>query len=794
MELLNRLAYLEPTLVWGLVSRGIGLVFFISLASLSFQVLPHAGARGITPVRESLAAISEHFPTWKRFVYFPTLLWFNRSDAFLRALPWIGMLAALAIMIGGPQAPYMFAICYLVYLSLDRPMVLVYPWDCLLFEAAFWGMFLPATELLPSVLATQAPLPAVAWVFRLLVFRVMFGFGKHKFVGTTPLDKGFLKSFFINQPLPTPLGWLAAKLPLPVQKLSLAIMFLVEIPLPCLVFWPGPYCALAAVATLLLMVNIWLTGNFGYFNIAMIALTVTWFDSETALALNLHDFFSKDGPQAIHVLVFFHCLFALISLPLNTFCAQVWMLWPLWRRVRPAFLTWPVTWIRALHPLRWVHAYGVFPPQTPPPVKILPLIEATWDGEHWETLAHFYSPTHETTVPRFCAPHQNRFDQAVVYEGLGLNEASIMRNMLGRFDPYGYGGIPGPLMLLRRIVEGDVPGNGLYNRELERRLGPPQATRARTYMFEASEISEMRQAGRWWRRTLVGPHFPPVRRGEGFWDHPLPPPELWHFDDVVWIRRSHLGSLLERAARGADPHELVLHAAGDLTRQEVDEFWNDFVPGISQRDRSSWTRIRQVVDELRARYGREKLYRFERLTGRYALLLFARLEPLILDAGLKPIFGKGRATLDVKTSYHLRLLCQQILAEGRETYDSVVREPERAVSHAEQLSIAAGHYFQAVFRYEAFVYQSQKARLLAAYAQHQGRPVPDAKERERLARIEGIARRVFGPIEIIDFLKEQFKSDEDRLDNPEDWPHFRLLASGQVLRVPPPASVKEAET
>jgi hypothetical protein len=256
MELVNRLAYLDPALVWGLVSRGIGLVFLISFASLSWQVLPTAGARGITPIKDSLAAIEAHFPTWKRFLYFPSLLWLNRSDGFLRALPWLGMLAALGIIVGGPHVPWLFAVCYLAYLSLDRPMILVYPWDCLLFEAGFWGMFLPATLPLPSVVASAAPLPAIAWVFRLLLFRVMFGFGKHKFVGTTALDKGFLKNFFINQPLPTAPGWLAAKLPMPLHKLALAIMFIVEIPLPFVVFWPGPASAIGAIAIVMLMLNI----------------------------------------------------------------------------------------------------------------------------------------------------------------------------------------------------------------------------------------------------------------------------------------------------------------------------------------------------------------------------------------------------------------------------------------------------------------------------------------------------------------------------------------------------------
>lgn len=119
-------------------------------------------------------------------------------------------------------------------------MVLIYPWDCLLFEAGFWAIFLPATRVLPSLGCVAAPLPALAWVYRLLVFRVIFGFGKHKFAGVTRQDFGFLKSFFINQPLPTPVGWRVQKLPMSAQKLSLLGMFLVEVPLPFAVCFPGP--------------------------------------------------------------------------------------------------------------------------------------------------------------------------------------------------------------------------------------------------------------------------------------------------------------------------------------------------------------------------------------------------------------------------------------------------------------------------------------------------------------------------------------------------------------------------
>src|SRR5215471_12675932 len=71
MDLLDQLADAPPELIWGLLSRGLGLTYFISFASIATQLLAIAGRRGITPIAESLQAIRRDFPTWKRFFYFP---------------------------------------------------------------------------------------------------------------------------------------------------------------------------------------------------------------------------------------------------------------------------------------------------------------------------------------------------------------------------------------------------------------------------------------------------------------------------------------------------------------------------------------------------------------------------------------------------------------------------------------------------------------------------------------------------------------------------------------------------
>ncbi len=780
-------------LVWGLLSRGLGLVFLISFASLSAQILPMAGARGITPLADSLRAIERDFPSWRRYAYFPSLSWLSASDAFLSALPKLGMLAAISCIVGGPHAPYAFAFCYLAYLSLDRPIVLVYPWDCLLFEAGFWGMFLPASHVLPSFSTVAAPLPAVAWVYRLLVLRVIVGFGKHKFAGYTKQDSGFLKSFLANQPLPTPIGWLSQKLPLPALKLGLFLMFLVELPLPIAVFFPGPWCSAIGLFLAAFMVAIEVTGNFGYFNLAMIVVSLSWLDNTTARAFSFAGFFSESGPWFVHGVVALHTLLALIAFPFNTFCAQTFSLWSVWKRVRPGFLVWPFAFARALHPLRFVHAYGVFPPRSAIPGKLMPVIEATWDDREWHALRFAHAPTTESSRPTWCAPHHNRFDQAVVYEGLGLNESSVFRNIVGRWDPYGYGGVPAARMLLHRILEGNVPGQGFYDRTLERERGRPLAVRAGSYLFEPTTLAEAKESGRYWRRTQVGPHFGTLRHrsaqqhlapGEdGYWDEPLPTPELWHYDDVIWLERSKLGRLMKRAERGEDVHALVTADADGLETADVERFWNDFLPRVASRHRADWHSLRATVTELRASYGRPQLHRFERIAARYGVLLFARMQPLFLAAGLPPMLGFGPAAIDVKTNYHLRMLACHIVLHGRAAVDAVMREPLAANQHVPAFSVRSGSYFDALFNYEQLVFRAQRLRALEAFTEFEGRTPPTPAQKGVLDYLQGVVRRAWGAVELGEFLKTQFTDPEDMIDVPETLPHWKLTADHEVVKL-----------
>src|SRR5262249_34717592 len=109
---------LPPLLVWGLFPRLLGLVFFLSFASLFRQVVPLAGAGGISPIRPQLEKIRADYPSWRRFLYFPTLLWLRADDWCLRLLCVLGAAGALWALYGGPWSNLGLLLCWACYLSL----------------------------------------------------------------------------------------------------------------------------------------------------------------------------------------------------------------------------------------------------------------------------------------------------------------------------------------------------------------------------------------------------------------------------------------------------------------------------------------------------------------------------------------------------------------------------------------------------------------------------------------------------------------------------------------------------
>jgi hypothetical protein len=72
-----------------------------------------------------------------------------------------------------------------------------------LMESLFLSMFLPSLSSPLSLAVVAPPSALVAFSFRFLTFRLMFGFGKFKFIGASTREFSYLHGFTINQPIPT---------------------------------------------------------------------------------------------------------------------------------------------------------------------------------------------------------------------------------------------------------------------------------------------------------------------------------------------------------------------------------------------------------------------------------------------------------------------------------------------------------------------------------------------------------------------------------------------------------------
>ncbi|HEY6555826.1 MAG TPA: lipase maturation factor family protein [Polyangiaceae bacterium] len=774
----------DPLLVWGLFTRGLGLVFLISFVSLSGQVVNISGALGGMPVSRTLERIQKDFPTWRRFYYFPSLLWFSSSDRMLRGLTIAGIVAAVLVIVGGPWSTLALLTCYVCYLSLDIAMAIIFPWDCVLFECALLGLFLPATRLLPEIGVVTEPAPALTWAYRLLLFRLMFGFGKQKFIGSRSKDLAYLKGFLVNQPLPSPIGWYAQKAPTALLKGAVLFMFIAEIPVPFFAFVPGTLSIVCAVCTIGLMVGIQVMGSFGYFSLVTTILCITLFDNVTPRQLDVTALFSAGQPVFANAFVLVHSLCACAAFLFNSWLGQSWHLWAFWYQL-PRWVQPFLQFVRTLHPFRWLHPYGVFPPNSTPAVKITLMIEATWDKQTWHELEFHYSASNPKSPPRFVAPHHPRGDQAIIYDTFGLNPTSLLSSVLGAYSPYPFAARAPANSFCQSVLRGRTLGF-VKNDVLDQHDQPPRAVRLTTQLLEPISIEEHRRTGDWWKRTYIGPHVPDQELDPDYYEDALPEPELWHFDAIFWRRRSRLRPLMERALAGHDdPLTLALYDAQGIARDDVLRFWGEFVPRIGGTVRTSFDNVPDVVGEIRTRYDRQQQRALYRLLGRFAMILVARLEPLYLYRGFKP-------EIPVRTYFHLWMLAHHIIGCGREAYLAAYDNPQSVTSYIPELTTQTGLFALALFRLEEMTFEAQKLRLIECYI-YPHDPVVKRENAEKMRRDEleslpkaeqtiiRIGRSVAGFFSIMFDLRDSFKGPRFDRGYPELYPTFQELDSGEVV-------------
>ncbi|HZS52592.1 MAG TPA: lipase maturation factor family protein [Bryobacterales bacterium] len=443
--------------------RLLGVVYLIAFLSLYPQVAHLIGEHGILPAADYLRYLRRTIGA-RAYYSAPTLLWLNAGGAFMKALCAAGAALSIAVTSGFTKPPLLAAL-WVLYLSLFTAgqVFLSYQWDVLLLESGFLAIFLP---LWPG---------AVVWLFRWLLFRLMFLSGTAKLLSGDPAWRNLtaLCFHYETQPLPNRLSWYMHQLPAWFQKLSTLFMFFVELAAPFLYFGPRPLRLWAAGATILLQTLIQLTGNYTFFNLLSMALCVF---------LPMRTSFDADGGifTAGHAVVL---VLAMLIAVVST--CRLWITFT--GRTIPKPLS---ELLSALAPFPIVNNYGLFAVMTTERWEII--IEGSQDGVNWREYEFKYKPGDIHRAPCFVAPHQPRLDWQMWFAAL---------------SPYYNVWFVNFIVLL---LQGSPSAQSFLRHSSLAGADPPKYIRALLYQYQFTDAKTKMATGAWWKRSLLGEYLPPL--------------------------------------------------------------------------------------------------------------------------------------------------------------------------------------------------------------------------------------------------------------------------------------------
>lgn len=458
----------------GLFLRLLGLVYLAAFFSLGVQVAGLIGSRGILPAGAHFAAL-ENAAGATAWLQHPSLFWLGAGDGALQAACWLGAAASLAVVANRAAGPALF-LAWVLYLSLYHAgqVFMEYQWDLLLLEAGFLGWLLTSGSRLPL------------WLLRWLLFRFILLSGAVKLASGDAAWSSLraLGYHFETQPLPTPLAWHAQQLPEGLLGALVAAHFVIELVLPFFIFLPRRPRLLAAAGFLALQAFIMATGNYGFFNLLVLALTVTLLDDQSlsrALPGRLAQGVALRGrrePGRLRGAAI--AVFAALSVGVGTAQAA--------KRIS---LDPDTTVLPALAPFRVVNPYGVFANMVMDRRELS--IEGSDDGMVWRELAFRFKPGPPDRAPGWNVPHQPRLDWQMWFAALGDARES-----------------PWLVPFLARLLDGAPEVRSLLD-SAGWRGPPPRQVRIVLWRYRfATPEEHAREA--WWMREAEGEYLAPVTR------------------------------------------------------------------------------------------------------------------------------------------------------------------------------------------------------------------------------------------------------------------------------------------
>jgi hypothetical protein len=455
-----------------LFERALALMYLVAFLVAANQFVPLLGERGLEPVGRFVKAIP--------FRVSPSLFYFAPHDIAFRVAAWLGVAISCLLLFGYPllrgwtSSAIAWAAVWVLYLSFVNIGQIFYGfgWETLLLETGFLTIFAGGS--------TTAPNLVVIWLWRWVLFRVMFGAGLIKLRGDPCWrDLTCLDYYFETQPMPNPLSWYFHWLPAWVHHGGVVFNHIAELIVPFGYFAMQPIAAVAGVVTIAFQLVLIVSGNLSWLNWLTVVLAISTLNDRWLAWLPI-------TPPALHpagdveraIVWVWAGIVGLLSVgpALNMLSSQQLM-------------------NSSFEPLHLVNTYGAFGSITRTRNEIV--VEGTADAAPtpasvWREYEFKGKPGDPSHRPPQVAPYHMRLDWLMWFAAMS--------------SPNEHDWFPA---LLVRLLEGDRETLGLLrtNPFPDR---PPKYIRAQYYEYHFTTPEERRRTGQWWRRTLVGGYYPAV--------------------------------------------------------------------------------------------------------------------------------------------------------------------------------------------------------------------------------------------------------------------------------------------
>jgi hypothetical protein len=290
-----------------------------------------------------------------------------------------------------------------------------------------------------------------------------------------------------TQPLPTVIAWYADKLPRGFQHASTFMVLAIELGAPFLIFMPRRIRLFGAGLLLSLEALIFLTGNYTFFNLLAVAITLFLFDDQALRGLvwmprRVREWVMAEPARTGRAGRLAAAALTLLILPLG--------LARIFENVTSQLPQLLEAVARYTSPFQVVNSYGLFAVMTTERLEIV--VEGSDDGQQWRAYEFPYKPGDVSRAPRWAAPHQPRLDWQMWFAALGDYRTNPW------FVAFAERLLEGSPEVVALLAKNPFPDH------------PPRYIRAVTYDYRFSTWEEHRQTGAWWHREPHGDYLPTV--------------------------------------------------------------------------------------------------------------------------------------------------------------------------------------------------------------------------------------------------------------------------------------------